>query len=289
MYDKVEKDEEKLKKDLGIFDNESDEFEKDINLDNDWFDTQKKLCELMTEVIESSSNIQRKSFLINQKCTEILHIENYGIKSKSSLYIVLIILFYIILFIFEMPYNVYDKIPKNMRDNFFGCISIPVFSTIFYFFIFNYAIIKYKYISGDLIFGENFSENVNFYKFICFVLRNCDVAFYHAIWVLKKFKNEKNDDYNFSPYYFDVFDLPEIKGFKFIPHITLAIILVSIFNATKFSNFKIKKKQVVLFNENADFFYNEKNLYSNFILGCLMLIKFKKTLDKISEEKNLLK
>ena len=87
---------------------------------------------------------------------------------------------------------------------------------------------------------------------------------------------EKKDDYNFYPYYFDVFELPEIKGFKFIPLISMIIILISIFNAAKFSNFKIKQKEVILFNENADFFYNEKNLYTNFIRGCFLLISFKK-------------
>ena len=123
-------------------------------------------------------------------------------------------------------------------------------------------------------------NQVNFYNFISYILGNCDAAFYHSIWVLRKYKVEKKDDYNFYPYYFDVFELPEIKGFKFIPLISMIIILISIFNAAKFSNFKIKKKEVILFNENADFFYNEKNLYTNFIRGCLMLIKLKKKLDE---------
>ena len=286
IYNKVVEDENELKKDLGIYEklkldsDNSKDIESDISSDyEDWEQARKEICELMTEAIESSNFIQRKSFLLDQKCLEIIRLEKNGEDSKNPLFFLLIVIFYIIVFIFEMPWSVYDRIPDKMKSNFFKNISIPFFSTVFYFFIYNYAIIEYKYMQGDLIFGKNKSGNVNFYNFISYVLGNCDAAFYHSIWVLRKYKVEKNeyhDKYDFFPKYFEVFELPEIKGFNFIPHISMILILISIFYASKFSNFKIKKKQVFLFNENADFFYNEKNLYTNFIRGCFLLISFKK-------------
>ena len=297
MYCKVEQDEEILRKDLGISEasqilesENSKESENDI-ISSEYknsLNLKKKICELMTEVLESSNFIQRKSFLLNQKCMEIIEIESHFKKNPNPLILILIILFYIIVFIFEMPWSVYDWIPGEYKNNFFKNISIPFFSIVFYFFIFNYAIIEFRYISGNLIFGKKNSGNVNFYNFISYVLENCDAAFYHSIWVLRKYvikKNDDNYDYDFFPYYFEVFELPEIKGFEYIPLISMIIILISIFNAAKFSNFKINKKQVILFNENADFFYNEKNLYSNFIVGCLMLIKFKKKIDRLIDLK----
>ena len=87
----------------------------------------------------------------------------------------------------------------------------------------------------------------------------------------------------FEPKYFDVFELPEIyiKNINIVPLISMFVIIISIFNAAKFSNFKIRRKEVILFNENADFFYNENNLYSNFILGCGVLFSVEKNIDLI--------
>ena len=77
--------------------------------------------------------------------------------------------------------------------------------------------------------------------------------------------------------------MPEVNyyGYDIIPYISAFIIIISIFNATKFSNIKIRRKERFLFNENADYFYNEKNLYSNFILGCGVLVSIKKNMDRL--------
>ena len=255
------------------------------------------ICDLMTEVNESSISVQRKSYLINTKGVEILGLEaGQGGKAPSPWIFVPIILFYIILFFLEMPWSIYDWLPKEIKRNFFGNLAVSISSIMFYFFIFNYAVIHHRYMSGNLIFGKNESNCVNFYNFISYVLNTCDAVFYHSVWVLRKYKSDKNainiidistglDYFNnyFVPKYYDVFELPEIyvNRLNIIPFISAFIIIISIFNATKFSNIKIRRKERILFNENADYFYNEKNLYSNFILGCGVLVSIKLNMDRL--------
>ena len=255
------------------------------------------ICDLMTEVNESSISVQRKSFLINTKGVELLAIEaGQGRKAPNPLIFIPIILFYIILFFLEMPWSIYDWFPKEIKNNFFGNLFISISSIIFYFFIFNYAVIHHRYISGNLIFGKNESNCVNFYNFISYVLNTCDAVFYHSVWVLRKYKLDINTinnqdirksldylNYYFVPKYYDVFELPEINFgvFNIIPFISAFIIIISIFNAAKFSNIKFRRKERILFNENADYFYNEKNLYSNFILGCGVLVSIKLNMDRL--------
>ena len=160
-------------------------------------------------------------------------------------------------------------------------------TTSFYFFIFNYATINHKYISGNLIFGKNKSSNFNFYKFISFILCFSDALFFHSVWVMKK----NMDDNDINVKYFEVFNLPQILigRMDIIPYLSLLIIIVCVFNAAKFSSFKLKIKKcnfskvIFLFNENADFFYNEENLFSNFILGCGVLFCIKKNMNKIMQ------
>jgi len=264
-----------------------------INFDN----FKNYICNLMTDVNESSISVQRKSYLINTKGVEILsHEAGKGMKAPNPCILVIIIFFYVILFFLEMPWSIYDWFPKEIKSNFFGNLCVSLSSIMFYFFIFNYAVIHHRYMSGDLIFGRNESNCVNFYNFISYVLGICDAVFYHSVWVLRKYKlNEKsinsNDinkisgyfDYYFSPKYYDVFELPEVfyHGYDIIPYISAFIIIISIFNAAKFSNIKIRRKERILFNENADYFYNEKNLYSNFILGCGVLVSIKINMDDL--------
>ena len=254
------------------------------------------ICDLMTDVNESSISVQRKSYLINTKGVEILSIEaGMGKDNPNSCIFLPIILFYLMLFFFEMPWSIYDWFPPEIKKNFYGNLFVSLVSIVFYFFIFNYAVICHRYMSGNLLFGKNLSGNVNFYNFIIYVLGNCDAIFYHSVWVLRKYKiDEKKIDplcyfydynhcYYFYPEYSKVFELPEVRfhGIDIIPYISMFVIIISIFNSAKFSNIKICRKEVVLFNENADFFYNEKNLYSNFILGCGVLIFIKKNMDNI--------
>lgn len=310
MFFKVENDEERLRRELGSnydylfvkkYKNNGEE-EDDDNLDNenvginsdlissnryeDWESFKNRICDLMTEVIESSVSLQRKSFLLSKKSMDILKIEGGEGEKRSSAVFIPIILFYIILFLLEMPWSIYEWIPKYFKKIFFGNICISLSSIIFYFYIFNYAIIHHKHMSGDLLFGKNNSGSVNFYNFISYVLGNCDAAFYHSIWTLRKYKVDEdeignNDDYDFFPKYFDVFELPELyyKGIDIIRYTSIIIIIISIFNSAKFSILKIRRKEICLFNENSDFFYNEQNLYTNYILGVQVLIQEKKKLD----------
>ena len=308
MFKDAEKSEEELRKELGsdyeyiMGGNKNDNKNENVPLIpinhskfDKWETFEKYICELMTDVIESSLSVERKSFLINTKGVE-LYIGKY--KKPNPIIFLPIIIFYIILFFLEMPWSIYEWFPLAIK-NFYGNLFIPFSSIIFYFFIFNYAIIQHRYISGNLIFGTNMSGSINFYNFISFVLNYCDAMFYHSIWVLKKnklsesIKKDENIDIDnvvnkylnnfFEPKYFDVFELPEIyiKNINIVPLISMFVIIISIFNAAKFSNFKIRRKEVILFNENADFFYNENNLYSNFILGCGVLFSVEKNIDLI--------
>lgn len=263
----------------------------------DFNNFKKYICNLMTEVNESSISVQRKSYLINTKGVEILAVEaGQGRKAPSPYILIPIICFFIILFFLEMPWSIYDWIPKEIKSNFFGNLCISISSIMFYFFIFNYAAIHHRYMSGNLIFGKEESNCINFYNFISYILNICDAVFYHSVWVLRKYKVNENAidfhdiskvleffNYYFVPKYYDVFELPEVNyyGYDIIPYISAFIIIISIFNATKFSNIKIRRKERFLFNENADYFYNEKNLYSNFILGCGVLVSIKKNMDRL--------
>ena len=303
--------------DEDINENEYEDEDEDKNKEEDYLDRTKEnvflrrvekqftdfntfknhICDLMTEVNESSISVQRKSFLINTKGVELLAIEaGQGRKAPNPLIFIPIILFYIILFFLEMPWSIYDWFPKEIKNNFFGNLFISISSIIFYFFIFNYAVIHHRYMSGNLIFGKNESNCVNFYSFISYVLNTCDAVFYHSVWVLRKYKLDKNTidtqdiskvldylNYYFVPKYYDVFELPQIyiKRLNIIPYISAFIIIISIFNAAKFSNIKFRRKEIILFNENADYFYNEKNLYSNFILGCGVLVSIKLNMDRL--------
>ena len=242
------------------------------------------ICRKMTKAIEDSIRVKRKSYLIDLKTRTIFELFK-GFKKTNCIVYFGIILFYIVLFFFEFPINIYLLFPNEIKKSFYGNLGISIISAIFYFSIFNYAIIHHRYTSGDLIFGKNESDKVNFYKFISFVLNYCDSIFFHSLWIFSK--NNIYDDYRIEPKYFEVFNLPNlfvnIKNIFYsgkyyymdlnikidlFPLLSLLFILISIFNAVKFSNIKICRKEIILFNENADFFYNEKNLYSNFILGC---------------------
>jgi hypothetical protein len=271
-----EEDKNKVKEDLLI------DTHKIMHKYKNWNNFKNYICNLITVVNENSVSVERKSYLIDLKAKSL-----YGdFKPTNCGIYILIIIFYLVLLFFEIPLKIYYFLPIEIKRSFYGNLITSMIPAIFYFFIFNYAIIHHRYLSGDLIFGKHKSESINFYNFISFVLNYCDAMFFHSIWILGK-----NDiSSGLEPKYFDVFYLPSViihinnrfLGLDFfvniIPYISMFIIIISIFNATKFSNIKIKKKEIILFNENADFFYNEKNLYSNFILGCGCFIYIDKNL-----------
>ena len=241
------------------------------------------ICGKMTKAIEASISVQRKSHLLSAKGLKLMDERNHE-KTYSNWMMIPIILYMIVFAFFELPFNIYNFFPKKIKGFVFDLI-FGILSTLFYFYIFNYATINHKLISGDLIYGKHKSGNVNFYKFISFVLCFSDALFFHSVWVMKKNKEKAKSDVK----YFEVFNLPEVPvlGVDIIPYISVLIILVSIFNAAKFSVIKLKikkckiNKPIILFNENSDFFYNESNLFSNFILGCGVLYCINKNMDRI--------
>ena len=243
------------------------------------------ICSKMTKVIKASNSVQRKSHLISQKGIILLDGRHYN-NTYSNWRLLPIALYFGVLIFFELPFNIYEFFGEDAHGFVFDLV-FGIVTTSFYFFIFNYATINHKYISGNLIFGKNKSSNFNFYKFISFILCFSDALFFHSVWVMKK----NMDDYDINVKYFEVFNLPQvlIREIDIIPYLSLLIIIVCVFNAAKFSSFKLKIKKcnfskvIFLFNENADFFYNEENLFSNFILGCGVLFCIKKNMNKIMQ------
>ena len=243
------------------------------------------ICSKMTKVIKASNSVQRKSHLISQKGIILLDGRRY-FNTYTNWRLLPIAIYFGVLIFFELPFNIYEFFPEKAHGFVFDLV-FGIVTTSFYFFIFNYATINHKYISGNLIFGKNKSSNFNFYKFISFILCFSDAIFFHSVWVMKKNMN----DYNIDVKYFEVFNLPQILvgEMDIVPFLSLLIIIVCVFNAAKFSSFKLKIKKcnfskvIFLFNENADFFYNEENLFSNFILGCGVLFCIKKNMNKIMQ------
>ena len=241
------------------------------------------ICSKMTKVIKASNSVQRKSHLISQKGIILLDGRRY-FNTYTNWRLLPIAIYFGVLIFFELPFNIYEFFPEKAHGFVFDLV-FGIVTTSFYFFIFNYATINHKYISGNLIFGKNKSSNFNFYKFISFILCFSDAIFFHSVWVMKKNMN----DYNIDVKYFEVFNLPQILvgEIDIVPFLSLLIIIVCVFNAAKFSSFKLKikmcnfSKVIFLFNENADFFYNETNLFSNFILGCGVLFCIKKNFNRI--------
>ena len=241
------------------------------------------ICSKMTKVIKASNSVQRKSHLISQKGIILLDGRRY-FNTYTNWRLLPIAIYFGVLIFFELPFNIYEFFPEKAHGFVFDLV-FGIITTSFYFFIFNYATINHKYISGNLIFGKNKSSNFNFYKFISFILCFSDAIFFHSVWVMKKNMN----DYNIDVKYFEVFNLPQILvgEIDIVPFLSLLIIIVCVFNAAKFSSFKLKikmcnfSKVIFLFNENADFFYNETNLFSNFILGCGVLFCIKKNFNRI--------
>ena len=248
------------------------------------FDNLRKyICQKMTKVIKASNSVQRKSHLISQKGIILLDVNNY-LNTYTNCRLVPVAIYFCILIFFELPVNIYGFFPSIIQGFIFDLV-FGIITTSFYFFIFNYATINHKYISGNLIFGKHRSSNFNFYKFISFILCYSDALFFHSVWVMKKNKDEYRNDVK----YFEVFNLPEVlfQDIDIIPILSLIIIIICCFNAAKFSVIKLKIKKfnfvkvLFLFNENADFFYNESNLFNNFILGCGVLFCIKKNMDRI--------
>ena len=248
-------------------------------------------CPIMTKVYEEALKLFRKSYLIDclaEKLTKPIHINccrhHYFIKT-------LWLIFLFILIILEIPWA-FDKLNIHYSFiNFILTFLIFLGVVLFYFSIFIYSLINHEYIKGELIFGENLSENVNYVKFLVIVLNLFNAAIYHSFWVLNKRAI-------FKAKYLDVFILPEntidfsIMDFKFsintldlVIYGSLLIIIISLFNASKFTKY----------NENADFFFSDNEFYLYFFLGCACYVdilenpfKFNKNKDKFKYKTDLL-
>lgn len=229
------------------------------------------VCRKMTKCNTVSVSIQRLSHIISRKGLLLY----YG-KRHRNVYscwrFFPIIFYFLFLFYLEFPIFIYPTNGDIFLQLFFGIISCC-----FYLFILNYALINHKYISGELLFGNHKSSSYNFYKFISEVISFSDSVFFHSIWAISKGKKELDYEYGYKAKFLQVFELPVLyisDDLDIVTVISILIILICMFNAAKFSVIKLKIKKwkinkvLFLFNENADFFYNEANLFSNFIIGC---------------------
>ena len=115
------------------------------------------ICSKMTKVIKASNSVQRKSHLISQKGLILLDPNHYN-KTYSRWRLFPVVIYYGILIFFELPFNIYEFFPIEARGFVFDLV-FGIVTTSFYFFIFNYATINHKYISGNLIFGKKRSSN----------------------------------------------------------------------------------------------------------------------------------
>jgi hypothetical protein len=248
-------------------------------------------CHIMTKVYEEALKLFRKSYLIDclaEKLIKPIHINccrhHYCIKT-------LWFIFLFILILLEIPWA-FDKLNSHYSFiDFILTFLIFLCVVLFYFSIFIYSLINHEYIKGELIFGENLSENVNYIKFLVIVLNLFNAAIYHSFWVLNKRAI-------FKAKYLDVFILPEktidisIMDFNFsintldlVIYGSLIIIIISLFNASKFTKY----------NENADFFFSDNEFYLYFFLGCACYVdilenpfKFNKNKDKFKYKTDLL-
>ena len=236
------------------------------------------ICLLMDEVYELCASIQRKSFLINEKYKDICYEEKKELENNCSDCFLkfcsdcskLCTWLMLILFLFYVEFPIEIDIIKAKKGEYilnFYIWIIFFISLITFFLIFNYSIVHHQHTEGDIIYGKKMSQNVNYYNFISLMVDLINALLFHSVWVLNK---SQKIEAKFSK----VFILKPIKnnGINIIPYISITIIIISIYNTVTFSKIKMCEKNIVIFNENADFFGFEENFYGNFYIGCGCLI-----------------
>ena len=236
------------------------------------------ICLLMDEVYELCVSIQRKSFLIDQKykiCQEENKLDNDCCKCFLQCCLdcgVVCIWFILLLILLIVEYPTFEiSLNKDINAGYLLNLYIWIiffFSSLFYFLIFNYSIIHHQYIEGNIIFGKKQSQNVNYYTFISLMLDYINALLFHSTWVLNK---NQTINSKFSK----VFILKPIiinNDINIVPYISIAFIIICIYNTFTFSKIKICDKNYIVFNENSDFFGFEEKFYGNFYIGCGCLL-----------------
>lgn len=239
------------------------------------------VCSLMGLVYKSCVSLQRKSFLIDQKYLDIKALSKEGIGNpncfdccnnccKTCIWILLIIF----LLVLELPFfdlgEIYDD-SFNKEEKYITNIIMWIFffiSVIIYFLIFNYSIIHHQYLEGDLLFGKEKSQNVNYLNFIHLMYSLINPLLFHSVWVLNKSQTIEakfSKVYILKPIYVN-------DGVNIVPYISITFILICIYNTVSFSKLKLCEKNIFIFNENTDFYGLNENFYGNFLYGCGCLI-----------------
>ena len=295
--DKIKKEKENIKEDIKKIDEilkeEKDKYIKDKNIikkclccckrkKQDHFEEFKEsTCHIMTRVYEEALKLFRKSYLIDCLAEKLIKPTHINCCRKYYLIKALWLLFLFILIILELPWAIDELHSQYSFIDFIVTFLIFLAVVLFYFSIFIYSLINHEKIKGELIFGENLSENVNFVYFLLIILDLFNAAIYHSFWVLNKRAI-------FKAKYLDVFFLPEntiefsigdsnfsINTLDLVIYGSLLIILISLFNASKFSKF----------NENTDFFFSETEFYLYFILGCACYVNILENPSKFNKNR----
>ena len=297
--EEIKNDKENIKKDIKkineMIKEEKEKYIEDKNIlkkclccckrkkQNQFDEFKENTCHIMTRVYEEALKLFRKSYLIDCLAEKLIKPININCCRQSYCIKTLWFVFLFILILLELPWSIDELHSQYSFIDFIETFLMFLFVVLFYFSIFIYSLINHENIGGELIFGENLSENVNFVYFLLTIQNLFNAAIYHSFWVLNKRAI-------FKAKYLDVFFLPEntidfsIGGSNFsintldlVIYGSLLIILISLFNASKFSKF----------NENTEFFFSNTEFYLYFILGCACYInilenpaKFNKNKDK---------
>ena len=105
------------------------------------------------------------------------------------------------------------------------------------------------------------SEVNNFLNFILVVFSLFNASIYHSLWIVNKKGNIRAEYYNI--FYLPKNDIELIKSNNSIltSNIAslgnLALIIIFIFIASKYTELKICNKVLLVFNENTEFFFSE--------------------------------
>ena len=239
------------------------------------------ICDTMIKVYEESMKLLRKNKLIEKIGNKLLNLKDYNINCCRSLKCIkcLWILFLIFLIILELPIN-WQITSSYSLENFLIILSFYSILSVYFFSIFIYSIINHKYIQGELVFGKNLSEVNNFLNFILVVFSLFNASIYHSLWIVNKKGNIRAEYYNI--FYLPKNDIELIKSNNSIltSNIAslgnLALIIIFIFIASKYTELKICNKVLFVFNENTEFFFSEYDFYLYFIIGCACYINIKK-------------
>ena len=251
-----------------------------------------EICDSMDEVYETCASIQRKSFLINLKASQLFISQKESkiwIKFRFFFFIFLIIL----LFFLELLGEIFERIIILLLNNgklsdYITIIIIFFVSIVLYFIVFIYSIIHHKYIEGELLFGKKKSQNVNYYYFLIEILNLCNALIFHSVWVLNRTKH-------INARFCNVYILinrnlmeasKENLNVDLVSLLNFFIFFVSLYIAISFSKIKICSKTII-YNENADFYGFNKNFYINFYLGCGCLIFIAKNSLKLIKDKKI--